>query len=112
MSRGDEDRFSVRPGMPKAGQQRFVSKVLTQLSKAGPGPGRARTQRPGAALGRGHTAARFTGQRLAPDSRRVTIKARLVVLKKASPRSTADHLRYIERDGVGRSGETGRAYGP
>jgi len=111
MSRRDEDRFRVRPAKPKAGQQRFVSKVLTQLSKAGLGPGSAPSRRPGAAFGRGHAAARFTGERLALDSRRVTIKARLVVLQKASARSTADHLRYIERDGVGRSGEAGRAYG-
>jgi len=112
MSRSDEDRFRIRPGKPKAGQQRFVSKVLTEVSKAGHGPGRAPSRRPGAAFGRGHAAAKFADQRLAPDSRRVTIKARLVVLQKASPRSTMDHLRYIERDGVGRAGETGRAYGP
>jgi type IV secretory pathway VirD2 relaxase len=31
---------------------------------------------------------------------------------RASPQSLAKHLRYIERDGVGRDGEPGQAYGP
>ncbi|WP_121496714.1 relaxase/mobilization nuclease and DUF3363 domain-containing protein, partial [Pseudomonas aeruginosa] len=32
--------------------------------------------------------------------------------RNASPQSLAKHLRYIERDGAGRDGEPGRAYGP
>jgi len=63
-------------------------------------------------LGRGHVAARFTGASLTAGSRRVTIKTRLVHLAKAGARSTATHLRYIEREGVGREGEPGKAYGP
>ncbi|MHB1648671.1 MAG: DUF3363 domain-containing protein, partial [Cuniculiplasma sp.] len=47
-----------------------------------------------------------------PHARRVTIKTRLVNLKQAGPRSTTTHLRYIEREGVGREGEPGQAYGP
>src|SRR3546814_16104427 len=69
-------------------------------------------QRPGARLGRGHTAARFAGANLTPFSRRVTIKTLLVNQQRASPQSLAKHLRYIERDGSGRDGESGRAYGP
>lgn len=45
-------------------------------------------------------------------ARRVTIKTLLVNQRRASPRSLARHLRYVERDGVGRGGEPGRAYGP
>ena len=45
-------------------------------------------------------------------SRRVTIKTLLVNHQRASPQSLAKHLRYIERDGAGRDGEPGRAYGP
>jgi hypothetical protein len=45
-------------------------------------------------------------------SRRVTIKTLLVNQRQASPQSLAKHLRYIERDGVGRDGEPGQAYGP
>ena len=58
------------------------------------------------------TAARFAGAKLTPLSRRVTIKTLLVNQRQASPQSLAKHLRYIERDGVGRDGEPGQAYGP
>lgn len=40
------------------------------------------------------------------------MKALLVNLRHASAQSVAKHLRYVERDGVGRDGEPGRAYGP
>ncbi|MCO3309375.1 DUF3363 domain-containing protein [Pseudomonas aeruginosa] len=118
-----DDDFRVRPSAPKnrgKGQgQSFVSKVLKQAGKASSGksavrrPGAAGTgQRPGSRLGRGHTAARFAGAKLTSMSRRVTIKTLLVNQRNASPQSLAKHLRYIERDGVGRDGEPGRAYGP
>lgn len=118
-----DDDFRVRPSAPKnrgKGQgQSFVSKVLKQTGKASSGksavrrPGAAGTgQRPGSRLGRGHTAARFAGAKLTPMSRRVTIKTLLVNHQRASPQSLSKHLRYIERDGAGRDGEPGRAYGP
>ncbi|HEJ2267344.1 TPA: DUF3363 domain-containing protein [Pseudomonas aeruginosa] len=118
-----DDDFRVRPSAPKnrgKGQgQSFVSKVLKQAGKASSGksavcrPGAAGTgQRPGSRLGRGHTAARFAGAKLTPMSRRVTIKTLLVNHQRASPQSLAKHLRYVERDGAGRDGEPGRAYGP
>lgn len=119
-----DDDFRVRPSAPKnRGQgQSFVSKVLKQAGKASGGKSSmrhsaagvgARTgQRPGSRLGRGHTAARFAGAKLTPMSRRVTIKTLLVNHQRASPQSLAKHLRYIERDGAGRDGEPGRAYGP
>ena len=111
MSRHDEDRFRIRPGAPKNRQQKFVSQVLKEVSKAGGKSVRKSGTRLGARLGRGHVAARFTGRSLSPHARRVTIKTRLVNLKQAGPRSTATHLRYIEREGVGRDGEPGQAYG-
>ncbi|HHK3131988.1 TPA: relaxase/mobilization nuclease domain-containing protein [Pseudomonas aeruginosa] len=118
-----DDDFRVRPSAPKnrgKGQgQSFVSKVLKQAGKASSGksamrrPGAAGTgHRPGSRLGRGHTAARFAGAKLTPMSRRVTIKTLLVNHQRASPQSLAKHLRYVERDGAGRDGEPGRAYGP
>ncbi|HBP0923873.1 relaxase/mobilization nuclease and DUF3363 domain-containing protein [Pseudomonas aeruginosa] len=114
-----DDDFRIRPSAPKNGGQRFVSKVLKQAGKASSGkssvrrPASARGigQRPGSRLGRGHTAARFAGAKLTPMSRRVTIKTLLVNQRQASPQSLAKHLRYIERDGVGRDGEPGQAYG-
>ncbi len=112
MSSRDDDRFRIRPGAPKNRQQKFISKVLKEVSKAGGKSIRKSGARPGARLGRGHVAARFTGRSAQPGSRRVTIKTRLVNLKQAGPRATTTHLRYIERDGVGRDGEPGQAYGP
>lgn len=122
-----DDDFRVRPSAPKnrgKGQgQSFVSKVLKQAGKASGGKAAVRRpgtggngqrvgQRPGSRLGRGHTAARFAGAKLTSMSRRVTIKTLLVNQQRASPQSLAKHLRYIERDGAGRDGEPGRAYGP
>lgn len=123
-----DDDFRVRPSAPKnrgKGQgQSFVSKVLKQAGKASGGKssmrhsaasggqGQRAGQRPGSRLGRGHTVARFAGAKLTPMSRRVTIKTLLINQRNASPQSLAKHLRYIERDGAGRDGEPGRAYGP
>ncbi|HFH4240569.1 TPA: DUF3363 domain-containing protein [Pseudomonas aeruginosa] len=111
MSRHDDDRFRLRPGAPKQRGDAFINQVLRQTSKAGAKVAKA-GNRPGARLGRGHVAARFTGASLTAGSRRVTIKTRLVNLAKAGARSTATHLRYIEREGVGRDGEPGRPYDP
>lgn len=111
MNSNDDDRFRIRPGAPKQRGDAFISQVLRQTSKAGVKAAKV-GHRPGARLGRGHTAARFTGASLTAGSRRMTIKTRLVNLAKAGPRSTATHLRYIEREGVGRDGEQGNAYGP
>ncbi|WP_034296805.1 relaxase/mobilization nuclease and DUF3363 domain-containing protein [Herbaspirillum sp. RV1423] len=111
MSNQDDDRFRVRPGAPKNRQQKFVSQVLKEVSKAGGKSVRKSGARPGARLGRGHVAAQFTSRTAQPGSRHVTIKTRLVNLKQAGSRSTTTHLRYIEREGVGRDGEPGQAYG-
>ena len=115
MSKHDDERFRVRPGAPKQSDDAFINKVLRQTNKAGTKLGKTVGKvghRPGSRLGRGHVAARFAGASLTPNARRVTIKARLVNLTKAGPRSIAAHLRYIEREGVDRQGGPGHAYGP
>ncbi|SAL09733.1 hypothetical protein AWB64_00188 [Caballeronia sordidicola] len=115
MSQRDDDQFRARPGAPKQRGDTYINKVLRQANKAGAKLGKTAGkvgQRPGSRLGRGHVAARFAGQGLGANARRVTIKARLVNLAKAGPRSTAAHLRYIEREGVDRRGGPGHAYGP
>lgn len=124
MSDHRDDDFRIRPGVPKNRGQGFVSKVLKQVGKTSGGKsamrrpastgstGKHAGQRPGSRLGRGHTAARFAGAKLTPLSRRVTIKSLLVNQRQVSPQSLSKHLRYIERDGAGRDGEPGRAYGP
>jgi len=53
----------------------------------------------------------MVGQTLGATARRVVIKSRYVVLKKAGANSVSTHLRYIERDGVTRDGQRGQAYG-
>jgi type IV secretory pathway VirD2 relaxase len=111
MRRRDDD-FRVRPGPPKNRQQRFVSQVLREVGKAGGKTTRRLSGRPGARLGRGHIAARFTSRVQPRDARRVVIKTRLVNLRHVGARSTPMHLRYIEREGVGPDGEPGKAYGP
>lgn len=123
MSSRQDDDFRMRPSAPKNRGQGFVSKVLKQVGKAGGksavrrpaltgNTGSRPGQRPGSRLGRGHTAARFAGASLTPFSRRVTIKTLLVNQRQASSQSLSRHLRYVERDGAGRDGEPGRAYGP
>ena len=115
MSSSDDDRFRVRPGTPKQRGDAFINKVLRQTNKAGVKLGKTvgkAGQRPGSRLGRGHVAARFAGASLTPNARRVMIKARLVNLAKTGPRSTAAHMRYIEREGVDRQGGPGHAYDP
>jgi type IV secretory pathway VirD2 relaxase len=115
MSQRDDDHFRIQPGAPKQRGDAFINKVLRQANKAGAKFGKAAGkvgQRPGSRLGRGHVAARFAGRGLSANARRATIKARLVNLAKAGPRSTTAHLRYIEREGVDRQGGPGHAYGP
>ena len=111
---GDDDRFRVRPSKSRQRGDTFIAQVLRQTSKAAGVSGRGRKttgKPPGSRLGRGHVAARFTGQSLTALSRRATVKVRLVYLQQASGRSTVQHLRYIEREGVDRQGGQGRAYG-
>lgn len=116
MSKGsrpdDEIRFRPQSGKPQQRGQPFVNQVLRQANKAGTGKPRKAGHQPGARLGRGHVAARFSAQQLPSNARRVTIKTRLVNLRQAGKRSTLSHLRYIERDGVSREGDPGKAYGP
>jgi type IV secretory pathway VirD2 relaxase len=118
MANRDDDSFRPKVGPPKAGgrapKSRFINRVLKQTAKTGRAigkPPKFKRGRPGSRLGRGHVAAELAGRTLGPRARRVIVKTRLVNLKNANPRSTAQHLRYIERDGVTRSRERGKAYG-
>ncbi|WP_018076611.1 relaxase/mobilization nuclease and DUF3363 domain-containing protein [Thiobacillus denitrificans] len=120
MATRDDERLRIKPGAPKrpdgsqSGQrtQRFVSQVLKQVSKAGAKASGARGAHFASTFGRGRVAAGLACNRLGADARRVVIKSRYVMLKKAGAQSVSTHLRYIERDGVTRDGERGQAYGP
>lgn len=116
MASRNDDSFRVRPAPPKArdGQRsrRFVSQVLKQVSKVGAKASAAPGARPSSTFGRGRVAAGMAGHKPSATARRVVIKSRYVVLKKAGANSVSTHLRYIERDGVTRDGQRGQAYGP
>lgn len=105
-----DDRFQPRTGPPKQRGQAFVGQVLRQAGKTG-AHALAGSTRPGARLGRGHVVAQFGRAGRSVHLRRVAVKTRLVNLQRAGRRSTSTHLRYIEREGVGRDGEPGKAYG-
>ncbi len=119
MAARDDERFRPRPSRPRGddkrlakAQRRFTSQVLKQVQTQHGGAGRfGRRTGKGAEKGRGWVAARLLGDRIGPRGRRVVVKARLVVLAKAAPGSTAKHLAYVQRDGVTPQGEPGRAYG-
>ncbi|ABA06101.1 conserved hypothetical/unknown protein [Nitrobacter winogradskyi Nb-255] len=119
MAARDDDRFRPKVAPPKArGSARapkFTSRVLKAASKIGPtstGTLRRQPSRGGARFGRGHVAAKFAGQSLRGNARRVVIKTRLVNLAKVGSHATIRHLRYIERDGVTKDGSKARTYGP
>lgn len=63
------------------------------------------------AFHRGAVAMRLGVRPPSRHSRRVTVKTRIVNLKRAGARSIAMHLRYIERDGVTADGSPANAYG-
>ncbi len=124
MAKRGDDSFRphqrARRGRGNRSQSPFVRRVVKAVAKAGhssrsrscgPLTRPSKARRPGARLGRGHVAAKFAGQELGPRSRRAIVKTRLVVLRNASPRSIALHLRYIQRDGVAREGGRGVLYG-
>ncbi|NYT68859.1 type IV secretory pathway VirD2 relaxase [Pusillimonas noertemannii] len=114
MARGEEDRFRPRPAPPKhdrsAGGERYVAKVLRQVSRSGPTWAGAASPRSGANFGRGRVAARFAPAEPSPRMRRVVIKSRFVKVMPGGD-GIGRHLRYICRDGVTREGQAGRAYG-
>jgi type IV secretory pathway VirD2 relaxase len=118
LSERSDDRFRPKLGPPRAKsskQPRFIALVLKAASQAGAVEARnvrSGPARSGPRYGRGRVAARMAGQHFGVRSRRVTVKVRHVKLQRVSPRSAVSHLRYLEREGVSRQGEPGRAYGP
>lgn len=135
----DRDDFRIRPGRPRSRgtraprPQSFLQQVQAAVRRAGGNPNRI-----GSAAGKGSGCfnARGRGAKLAASfprdgggwrrdsigrfrSRRVVVKARVVKLARGahgpkirgvSSGAVDAHLRYLERDGVTRDGEKGRAY--
>lgn len=111
----DGEGFRARPGAPKARSgresKRFVAEVLKAVSKSGAKASGAKCARHASTFGRGRVAAGVVGSKQGANARRVVIKSRFVVLKKAGAQAVATHLRYIEREGTTRDGQRGQAYG-
>ncbi|MBW4053608.1 MAG: DUF3363 domain-containing protein, partial [Proteobacteria bacterium] len=112
MSRDRERRFRLRVGPPrdrgKPTSERFVSRVARSASRSGKSFGyRVSRARPGARLGRGHTAAGLAGRTLGPCSRRAIVKFRIVKHAGIQPAALRENLDYIERDGVQPDGSPG-----
>ncbi len=111
-----DDVFRVKPRPPKgasrATERSFLSRVAMAMGNVGGVYGRSLGSAPvrGGKRGRGWVTARLMNSNPGPRARRVVVKTRLVVFKRAGARSAATHLRYIERDGVGRDGQPGQAY--
>jgi len=116
MTRDPEDRqFRPRAGRSHTREdgvavgkpKRFVAKVLKASNQAG--VRLIKRQVAANRLARGAMAARLT-QAPSRHQRRVAVKVRLLRLATSAAGSTSVHLRYIQRDAVGRTGEAGVAY--
>ena len=117
MTTSNDDGFRAKLGKPKSGskgQPRLISQLLakgvnmrgvSRAQRAISGPRKV------TAFHRGAVAVRLGIRTPGRKSRRVTVKVRIVNLKRAGPRSIAMHLRYIERDGVTADGTPAHAYG-
>jgi type IV secretory pathway VirD2 relaxase len=114
----DEDSFRTKLSPPRSRgskPQSFIKRVLTTARHSGKTLGKVRYagrsgKRPGARLGRGHAIAQLANAKAASRSRRAIVKARIVQFKTAHPETTIVHLRYIQRDAVGREGGRGELY--
>ena len=117
MTTSNNDEFRPKLGKPKSVGKRQPLLISQLLAKGVNVHGMNRAQRALSgsrkvtAFHRGRVAMKLKVRSPGPRSRRVTVKVRIVNLKRAGPRSIAMHLRYIERDGVTADGSPARAYG-
>jgi hypothetical protein len=117
MTTSNNDEIRAKLGNAKSGskeQPRLISQLLAKGVNVH-GVNRAQRVLPRSrivtAFHRGAVAVRLGIRTPGRKSRRVTVKVRIVNLKRAGPRSIAMHLRYIERDGVTADGTPAHAYG-
>lgn len=117
MERDPEDHF--RPKLGRSPRERgapsFLKTVRLLSAQAGDGGRSSRRRRyNGLGRGRGALAHRaLTGRwvHLQPGARRVVVKARVIKRAASSPAAAAQHLKYLQRDGVAAGGAAGRLYG-
>ncbi len=110
------DELRPKLGKPKSTsnvRSPFVAQLLARAVTVRSGNPAKRANsgpRKVSAFHRGAVAARLGVRPPSRNSRRVTVKTRIVNLKRAGARSIAMHLRYIERDGVTADGSPASAY--
>ena len=96
---------SVRP-------KPFVRQVLDVAYKSG-FKSRSKSSFTGQRIGRGAAWGTLASAGLMRgSSRRAVIKVRIAKLRAGNFAAARAHMRYIQRDGVDRSGESGKLYGP
>lgn len=112
----DERDFEPRLGRIRSsgggGGKSYLQRVLRAAAFAGPGNGTSRAF-VGSRVARGYGAGRVLAQRdrLSPfRSRRVVVKTRIVRMRGQGAKAAAQHLRYIQRDGVTVEGAPGELY--
>ena len=112
------DEFDFEPRLSKIGHRKsarpkpFVRQVLDVAYKSG-FKTRRKSSFTGQRIGRGAAwgtlaSAGFMNK----GGRRAVVKVRIAKLRSGNLAAPRAHLRYIQRDGVDRSGESGKLYGP
>jgi type IV secretory pathway VirD2 relaxase len=108
-----DDEFRVRLGRIGHRANRKVASFAKRVRKAAEKAGAQRSGRSsaftGSRIGRGRA---FGGVLLARigGARRVVVKARIVRIKRGELGAARAHLRYVQRDGVTRDGQSGKLY--
>jgi type IV secretory pathway VirD2 relaxase len=112
-----ENDFEPRVGKMRSVRsprgRKYLHAVLAAAMRAGLSSAQGKRRFVGSRLGRGAAAARLLASRdphRGLRGRRAIVKTRLVRLAGKSIGAAAAHLRYIQRDGVGRDGGTGELY--
>jgi type IV secretory pathway VirD2 relaxase len=89
----------------------YITRVLRTAEKAVPSGRRRPSRFTGARIGRGGAQGSLAAlRRSGAGRRRVVVKARVVRLRGGDLGAARAHLRYVQRDGVTREGESGRLY--
>jgi type IV secretory pathway VirD2 relaxase len=100
-------RIGNRRGRKADGYLKRVRKIAVKAGTARPRPSAAFN---GSRIGRGHAQGTVSASRRMAGARRVVVKARIVRIKSGENGAVRAHLRYVQRDGVTREGESGELY--
>ncbi|MBV8977347.1 MAG: relaxase/mobilization nuclease and DUF3363 domain-containing protein [Alphaproteobacteria bacterium] len=110
-----DDDFEPKLGKIRHGGSKTSRRYLQRVLQAATLAGKNRSGRAfqGNRIGRGAGVGRVLSQRdryAAFRARRVIVKSRVIRLKGTGLKAAAQHLRYIQRDGVTREGQAGQLY--